>query len=236
MPRKPKLNHPLQRLRETIEKTQEEFAQMIGVSKALVQKVELWGTDMTEEMALKIRQQTGCVPFRTRKDKPRPNQKVFAFGNEDAAAEHEYTKADFELYQQFMHEFAELEAEDHALAAARCINLLTRARGGGFVLSFCKDFERFVMNAYEQYELEPYVIGLVRDEVLRYIGQSSDPDKHIRGFSKTPLSVAISFLLPTEDGEAGGACAITADPKNSSGDLRREPRQHSPQHPNRSQK
>lgn len=171
---------------------------MLGISKDLVLSVELWRVDMSEDLELKIRQQTGCVPLRTKRAKPRPSQKVFAFGNEDDA-EREYTGADFELYQRHMQEFAELECDDHALAAARCIHLLVRAakrRSGGFVLSICKDFERFVMNAYEQYRLNPYVTALARDETFRYIGRDGDPEGSIRGFATMPLSASISFLLP----------------------------------------
>ena len=214
MPRKPKFDHPMRRLRETISKTQEEFAQMLGVGKDLVQSIELWRADMSEDVALKVRQQTGCVPFRTQKGKPRPNQKVLAFGTEEDSAEHEYTKTDYDEHQQSMRKFAELEFGERALAAARTVNLLFYAaaeRGGGYVLSICDDLERFVMATCEQYKLDPYFATVARNAILQYIGRDKNPEGSIKSFAKAPLAVASSFLLPTERQEASNKNTVRVE-------------------------
>jgi len=63
MPRKPSHRHPLRQVREALNKTQSEFAKLIGSSAPTVQAIENGQRDITQEMAETVMTVTGVWPF-----------------------------------------------------------------------------------------------------------------------------------------------------------------------------
>ena len=152
---------------------------------------------MSEELALKVRQQTGCVPFRTGTG---TGKRSTEFRVRSFDTWKDYTEKDFKQHQDSMRSFAEQEFEHHANAAARCINLLIHAaarRGGGYVLTICNDFERFVMDAHDRYKLKSQVVALAKEEKVPYAGQGTAAAE-IVNFAVAPLNTAYSFPLSSE--------------------------------------
>lgn len=186
MPRQPKFNHPLRKIRIATGLSQPVFAALIGVSEATVQSIELGRLEMSNELAIKVQIQTGCSLTST----IRNNKTVLQVAPYAVTTLKPITHKDYEDHRATMQGFDD-DLESHLRAAIQCLLLVLRAahrKSGGTYLSIVKDFEYFVANAFESYRLAENLKELLKDNWSK-----SNVDLAVRSFPVAPLTTASPF-------------------------------------------
>jgi len=194
MPRKPSFNHPLRKIRTAAGWTQGKCAEMLGVSRDTIQSVENGRLPMSDELALRVRAQTGCLLTRRTDPDGKERYHVVAGSVESLGT---YTREFFEKHRKGMQSWDSEDFQSHVKAVINCVNLLMRAakrRGGGTALAIEHDLEQFLVKTYESYGLKTYLKALLRDDVLPLFDEEAfDLDLLVRTFPLAPLSTSYSF-------------------------------------------
>jgi len=199
MPRKPASPpHALRHIRQAAGKTQQEFAEILGVSRETILSIELGRMKMPSDLALKVRVETGCCL--SEKQGPR-GKRVFDVKAIAADTMKPYTPADFHEHRESMSDFynsnpGELLAVCEA--AVRAIDLLIHSaqrRGGGVMLAFVKDFEIFLAKSFESFGLAPFFSGYVAEQ----FGTDGRKKFAALNFPLAPLSTAFSYASSVEE-------------------------------------
>ncbi len=192
MPRKPSQTHPLREIRAAAGLSQNQFAQLLGISAEMLKSIENRRARLSNTLAMKVKFHTGCEIGQQPDGKGGVCYVVFAVSSNSWSP---YTKADFEEHRQWLKGANTMNHEGSALAAIRCIDLLFAAaqrRSPATMAAIRSDFEQFVTHVLAQYGLSPFVEGYLREEWEKIDG-SIDPEQTARAFGLFPLVQAQRF-------------------------------------------
>jgi putative transcriptional regulator len=210
MPRQPKVIHPLRAIRTAAGLTQPQLGKLIGVSKDTIQSIENGRLEMSEDLAIKITRQTGCVLTCKETENGGSRYNVGAVGADTLRA---YTKEDFDSYRRSMKQVDESDFEHTDKSAVHCIDLVLRMakrQGEGTVAAIVQDFETFVAKLYLGYGLKPQFQAELRENWLPLNAQL-EIDRDVANFPLLPLGVASKYLRLAEDFR--GAEQASEEPK-----------------------
>jgi len=194
MPRKPSFHHPLRDVRTAAGLTQDQLARLLGVSRATILSIENGRLKMWNELALKVRAQTGCALTR----KPgKDGRQHYEITNRSAQTLRRYTKDDFEEHRKVSTPYEE-DLPEQIAAARRCCHLLLSAaarRRDGTLAAILHDFEHFAVKSFELYRLAPEFEGMLREDWLPCNKETLNIKTVVRNFPLAPLSTAYPFQL-----------------------------------------
>ena len=184
MPRPPTKSSPVRELREEIlQLSQEQFGKLIGVSKSTIEKIENQKLNLSRDLILKIRHQTGCVvPPLIRGVQ---SKKIFNFDLKP------FTREDYQEYLE-NNQTTLINLDDNIEAAKAALEFLLRsANRTKKIRPLLEEFERFVSKRFEDFGLQPYFAGLLKEN---FEIPSLEECTMINNFHLAPISSTAQFL------------------------------------------
>jgi len=162
MPRPPKFQHPLRKIRAIAGLTQIELARLVGVSKETIEKVENDKLSISERLGLKLQLMLGCIVSRHRDKKGRV---VFTVEPKLPISGAPYTSSHFQAHSKRFGSLGEPVSVIFPDGAAKATSLIFMAamKAGKFA-ALRVEFEQFAMKALGDHQLRDFLEKTLESE------------------------------------------------------------------------
>ena len=171
MPRKKSHYHPLYGVREAAGLTQAKLAELLGVNRDTIKKVENGKLAMSKDVATKARHQLGCSILRTAEGKWSVSDKVLRESGEWTP----YTNKDYRDHRKALDDSKTGVAGAWSIGLVSATRLLVEAANRKGVLSaVAYDLESVLADTLTKYGLEAALVGYLQEEFEPQLSELAD--------------------------------------------------------------
>lgn len=197
MPRPTKNKSPLREIRRGTGLTQEQFGRLVGASRMLVQKIENGERALTDDLAIRIAQETGCN-LQGYSDGGRKRVRVWEKVVDPEVARRgkcpvglrDYSRADFDAHREKMKKEDPARRKrwlDGLLEAARL--LLAAAERAGKFDAVAGDLQQLIGRSVVGYQLQSHLEGWLRESGISAGAEKALAENFIRLPANTALEI-----------------------------------------------